>query len=91
MLSNGTPLRVRERTSEDLNWIELEDDVQFTPSGDPNNASRYRAGDYWLIPARVVTGDVLWPKESQGGRQVAKALPPHGMDHHYAAHCGGLE
>ena len=79
-------LLVREGSGDDLNWIELEDGVQiqFTPSGDPNNPSRYRAGDYWLIPARVATGDVLWPKETQAGKQVAKALPPHGTDHHYA-------
>jgi hypothetical protein len=32
----------------------------------------------------VATGDVLWPKETQAGKQVAKALPPHGTDHHYA-------
>jgi hypothetical protein len=73
---------VREGTGEDLNWIELEDGVQiqFPRSAD----NRYRAGDYWLIPARVATGDVLWPKEKDGNKLVAKALPPHGIEHHYA-------
>jgi len=79
-------LLVREGTGDDLNWIELEDGVQiqFTPSADAANPSRYRAGDYWLVPARVATGDVIWPKELQGTKQVAKALPPHGTEHHYA-------
>ena len=33
----------------------------------------YRTGDYWLIPARVATGDIEWPPQ-----------PPHGIRHHYA-------
>jgi len=75
-------LLVKEGTGEDLNWIELEDGVQIQF---PQVAgSMYRAGDYWLIPARVATGDVLWPKVRQGTKSVAKALPPHGIDHHYA-------
>jgi len=77
---------VREGSREDDNWIELEDGVQiqFPRNTDPNVSSRYRAGDYWLIPARVATGDVLWPRELQGTRSVARALPPHGVEHHYA-------
>jgi hypothetical protein len=75
-------LLVKEGTGEDLNWIELEDGVQIQF---PRNAdNRYRAGDYWLIPARVATGDVIWPKVTEGNKQVAKPLPPHGIDHHYA-------
>jgi len=75
-------LLVKEGTGEDLNWIELEDGVQIQF---PRNAdNRYRAGDYWLIPARVATGDVIWPRVADGNKQVAKPLPPHGIDHHYA-------
>lgn len=86
--ADGTPaenaLLVKEGTGEeDINWISLEDGVQIQFPRDPNN--RYRAGDYWLIPARVATGDVLWPKVPDGNRQpVAKALPPHGVEHHHA-------
>ena len=69
-------------TSQDLNWIELEDGVQIQFPRDANNL--YRAGDYWLIPARVATGDVIWPKVRQGSKWVAKPVPPHGIDHHYA-------
>lgn len=75
-------LLVREGDGEDLNWIELEDGVQIQFSANGDN--RYRAGDYWLIPARVETGDVLWPRVSDGDEQVAKSLPPHGVEHHLA-------
>ncbi|MEQ1601128.1 MAG: hypothetical protein ABL885_05085 [Methylophilaceae bacterium] len=38
-------------------------------------SNQYRTGDYWLISARVATGDVEWPGE------VGKpqALHPHGI------------
>lgn len=80
--SADSALLVREGTGEDLNWIELEDGVQIQFPQVAGNM--YRAGDYWLIPARVATGDVLWPKVQQGNKTVARALPPHGVEHHYA-------
>ena len=53
-------------------WLDLEDGIQvaFTAGGE------YRTGDYWLIPARVATGTIEWPD--------SMALPPHGVEHHYA-------
>jgi hypothetical protein len=59
----------------DSTWIELEDgvQVQFQPGG------QYNTGDYWLIPARTVSGDIEWP----GGNNPSP-LPPHGIVHHYA-------
>jgi len=75
---------------EEDDWIELEDGVviKFEP-GQP--AAKYRTGDYWLIPARVSTGDVEWPQiftaESGNPGKIArqpKSLPPYGVDHHYA-------
>jgi Family of unknown function (DUF6519) len=63
-------------------WIDLEDGVQirFETGGD------YRAGDYWLIPARVATGDVEWPQEhdDQKAAKEPAARPPHGPQHYYA-------
>lgn len=43
-------------------WIELESgiSVRFEPG------ARYLPGDYWLIPARVATGDVEWPRDASG-------------------------
>ncbi|WP_408891065.1 DUF6519 domain-containing protein [Myxococcus faecalis] len=59
-----------------LGWTSLESGVQvrFT-------AGRYRTGDYWLIPARTVTRNVLWPQD--GGLPVSE--PAHGIRHHYCA------
>jgi len=71
-------------------WLNLEDGVQvlfFDP--DPNNPQQYRSGDYWLIPARVATGNVEWPtvqtKDAQGNPVNDQVpLPPLGITHHYA-------
>ncbi len=41
----------------------------------------YRTGDYWLIPARTIIGDVLWPQDQHGDPEP---LSPHGVKHHYA-------
>lgn len=68
-------------------WIELEDGVrvQFQPRM-ANDPYVYRTGDYWLIPARVATGDVEWPSvaDAETGATVPIALPPKGVEHHYA-------
>lgn len=40
----------------------------------------YRSRDYWLIPARVATGNVEWPLD----KDKPKSLSPHGVQHHYA-------
>lgn len=65
-------------------WLKLEDgvEIQFevTPSNTNQSYLPYRTGDYWLIPARTVTGDVEWP----GSKDDPDALPPHGVEHHYA-------
>ncbi|MDN7179635.1 DUF6519 domain-containing protein [Caballeronia sp. SEWSISQ10-4 2] len=71
-LSEGAALIVEQQ------WLTLEDGVEIM--FDKAHGHEYRSGDYWLIPARVVTGDVLWPQKD---RQPA-ALPPHGVEHHYA-------
>lgn len=62
-------------------WLDLEDGVQifFEPAGD-GAGHTYRAGDYWLIPARTATADVEWP----GPPESPLARPPHGVHHHYA-------
>lgn len=55
-------------------WIGLEDgvEVMFEPGS-------YRTGDYWLIPARTVTGDVEWPHDDSG----PLPQPAAGIKHHY--------
>jgi hypothetical protein len=80
-------IRVVETTGDNpSNWIfTLEDGVQIQfPGGEGDPAVRpptfYRTGDYWLIPARVATGDVEWP----GPRGNPRPRPPHGVEHAFA-------
>ncbi|KQW02341.1 DUF6519 domain-containing protein [Rhizobacter sp. Root1221] len=58
-------------------WTPLERGVQiqFQPGG------VYRTGDYWLIPARVASGDVLWPQVAD----VPSFVAPDGITRHRAA------
>ena len=35
----------------------------------------FKSGDYWVIPARIATGDIEWPKET--------FMPSLGIEHHY--------
>ena len=84
-LGTDNAIEITEATGEDDNWLTLEDGVQiqFKKITDSNekSLSTYHTGDYWLIPARVATGDVEWPRDVQG-----KLLPqpPRGIVHHYA-------
>jgi hypothetical protein len=63
-------------------WYDLEYgvQVQFSPEG------AYRPGDYWQIPARRATGDILWPYDWLEEKKEKRfhALPPLGVHHHYA-------
>lgn len=56
-------------------WLDLEDGVQVQFESGP-----YRPGDYWLIPARTETGDVIWPATDG----EPDALRPRGPTIHYA-------
>lgn len=79
---NAVPIQEspENATPEQIVWVDLEDGVQiqFCAGGE------YRTGDYWLIPARVATGDVEWPSYIQDGKMIRRPLPPHGVEHHYA-------
>ncbi|PXX60812.1 hypothetical protein DFR70_1093 [Nocardia tenerifensis] len=67
----------------DNGWIPLENgiEIQFL-AADPGGAHTYRVGDYWTIPARVATGDIIWPHDADG--KTPSYVPPHGVEHHYA-------
>ena len=62
----------------ELDEQELENDgieVEF-------GSGQYRAGDYWLIPARTATGDIEWPREDpEDPDSDPAALAPHGVRH----------
>ena len=56
-------------------WTTLEKGVQVAFGGEPATADAYfRTGDYWVVPARVATGDV----------EGFVAAPPRGITHHAA-------
>jgi hypothetical protein len=40
-------------------WIDLEDGIQVQFS-----EGTYQIGDYWLVPARTITGSIEWPQEN---------------------------
>ena len=73
---------------EDSDWIfTLEDGIQIqfrgveqSGGGGTTAPASYRTGDYWLIPARVATGDVEWP----GPPGMPQPRPPHGVEHGFA-------
>lgn len=73
-------------------WLALEDGIEVKFSALQPGAL-VRRGDYWLIPARTITGDVEWPVVAGGltpatregqSPPIPKALPPMGTVHTYA-------
>lgn len=49
-------------------------------------SGQYRAGDYWLIPARAATAGVEWPREDpEDPNSGPEALSPHGVRHSLCA------
>lgn len=78
---NAGAVPVEEASAESPAWIDLEDGIQIQFSADGD----YRTGDYWLIPARVATGNIEWPSTSGiDGELNPQPLPPRGIEHHYA-------
>lgn len=59
-------------------WVDLEDGVQVM-----FQAGTVNTGDYWLIPARVATGNIEWPVDKKN-QNAPLSLPPRGIQHHYA-------
>ncbi|HEY9102441.1 DUF6519 domain-containing protein [Chitinimonas sp.] len=77
----GGVIQVSTATLNANPWVAIEDGlrVAFAPLGD------YRCGDYWLIPARVATGEIEWPRaREETGALNPQPLPPEGILHHYA-------
>jgi hypothetical protein len=85
--SDGTLLITEEQPTSDI-YTDLKYgvQVQFIAAA-PGDTHQYRTGDYWLIPARTVIGDILWPQaEDASGKPLPQPadLPPHGVEHDYA-------
>ncbi|MBD0327060.1 MAG: hypothetical protein ICV68_11545, partial [Pyrinomonadaceae bacterium] len=58
-------------------WTSLEGGVEVY-----FHAGEYRAGDYWLIPARTATGEIEWPPYTIPNTKPIPQ-PPRGTRHHY--------
>jgi Family of unknown function (DUF6519)/Carboxypeptidase regulatory-like domain len=58
-------------------WTDIEAGIQvlFAPG-------TYRAGDYWLIPARTATREIEWPPFDIPNTEPV-AQPPRGVRHHF--------
>jgi hypothetical protein len=52
-------------------WLSLKGGIEIQFTG-----KLFRTGDYWLIPARTLTGDIDWP--------FTGPQPPLGIKHHHA-------
>jgi hypothetical protein len=61
-------------------WLPLEAGVQVYFVA--NDQSALRPGDYWLIPARAASQDVIWPRDDSTHDPIPQ--PPHGPEHTYA-------
>ncbi|HEY2321559.1 MAG TPA: DUF6519 domain-containing protein [Thermoanaerobaculia bacterium] len=77
--------KIVEKTDPDLGESGVK--VHFSSAAPPTVYDKlnppidaYRPGDYWLIPARIALGNVIWP----GGPDKPDPLPPHGVEEHYA-------
>lgn len=58
-------------------WIDLEDGIQVYFDG----GGMYHSGDYWWMPARGLSREILWPDHD--GEPLSQ--PPHGIRHYYAS------
>lgn len=75
--SGGTETTV---PADDNTFLALENGVEVRFAG-----NRFRAGDYWLIPARTATRNVEWPTEIRDDdREEPLPRPPLGIKHHHA-------
>ncbi|MEW7847671.1 DUF6519 domain-containing protein [Massilia aurea] len=84
---DGRPKTADDRALlvEEGRWLAIEDGIEiwFEPADAAGAPQHYRSGDYWLVPARTATGNILWPR-GPGQGQLPLAQPPHGVEHHYA-------
>lgn len=64
-------------------WLVLDAGVRirFAAPRPGTAAWTYRTGDYWTIPVRVATGDVIWPVDAKGTPVPRR---PEGVEHRYA-------
>jgi hypothetical protein len=61
------------------NWAALENGIQVLFS----STGQFLSGDYWLIPARTVLGEIEWPPFTIPNT-TPQAVQPQGVNHHYS-------
>lgn len=62
-------------------WLPLEDGIEVQFIGAADGDAPFRAGDYWLIPARAATQRILWPVDQT---QQPQSLPARYIEHFQA-------
>lgn len=76
-LEGGVAMTIADGAADAPAWVGLEGGVEVNFS-----EGTYRAGDYWLIPARTATADIEWPPfDSPGAARLPQA--PRGVRHNY--------
>lgn len=77
------PGATRDGVKITYDWQALEDGIEVLFSQHiQETQATYKTGDYWLIPARTITGDIEWPPyEIPNIHPIAQ--PPVGIYHHY--------
>lgn len=80
--NDGSPRLTPQNTLliEEDKPLTIEEGIKIRFAPPPDDGQAFRAGDYWLIPARVALGDILWPRTADG----PTLLPPHGIERHLA-------
>jgi len=73
---NGVPIT--------FDWQTIEDgiEVMFSRKDANGTPTTCKPGDYWLIPARTVTGEIEWPPYEIPNKNPI-AQPPAGIRHYY--------
>ena len=92
-MEDGGALRIDEQddTPEGRarQWIGIEEGIEIAFG----RGGEYKAGDYWMIPARVATSDVIWPQQldahgrpegDTNGTPIAALRCALGPRHHFA-------
>lgn len=53
--------------------VAIENGIELVFDTDPDR--EYRSGDYWMIPARSLTRNILWPCDEDGEPRIVAARP----------------
>lgn len=67
----------------DSAFVTLEQGIEISFDNDPDR--EYKTGDAWILPARAINRNIVWPCDpSAPGGATPLLVPPHEIQHHYA-------